>query len=76
MDQNKKMPKNFLNRQMVYQLLSGILFISLGTMIFIRGNGFRNFFNAGLFGLLFDAYGVYRLTMFVKLFKKMKEEQP
>jgi uncharacterized membrane protein HdeD (DUF308 family) len=75
MDQNKKMPKNFLNRQMVYQLISGILFISLGTMIFVRGNGIQNFFNVGLIGILFNAYGVYRLTLFVKLLKKMKEEQ-
>jgi uncharacterized membrane protein HdeD (DUF308 family) len=70
MDPNKKKLMNLLNTRLVYQFFSGILFIVLGIVIFIRGKGLSHFFNPGLFGALFFAYGVYRIVLFVKLFRK------
>jgi hypothetical protein len=56
--------------------MSGILFIVLGFIIFIRGNGFKYFLNIGLFGFLLIAYGLYRLTLFAKMKRGKKEGQP
>jgi uncharacterized membrane protein HdeD (DUF308 family) len=70
------MAKSVLDRRPVYSLLSGLLFIGLGLIIFIRGNGFKHFLNVGLIGFLFAAYGIYRLTLFAKMRRRMKEGQP
>ncbi len=64
------MLKRVGERRTTYQLFSGMLFIALGVTIFIRGNGLRHFLNIGLFGLLFAAYGVYRLSLFAKMIRK------
>lgn len=63
-------------RRTAYQFFSGVLFIALGVTIFIRGNGLRHFLNIGLFGLLFTAYGVYRLSLFAKMARKTGESRP
>jgi hypothetical protein len=60
----------------VYQLFSGVLFIALGVTIFVRGDGFRHFLNIGLFGLLFTAYGVYRLSLVAGTIKKTGASRP
>jgi uncharacterized membrane protein HdeD (DUF308 family) len=65
---------NLLNSRLVYQFLSGIMFIVLGVVIFIRGKGLAHFFNPGLFGVLFFAYGIYRIAMFVRQFRKTQNE--
>jgi hypothetical protein len=70
------MSKSVLDRRPLYSLVSGLLFIGLGFIIFIRGNGFKYFLNIGLFGFLFVAYGVYRLTLFAKMQRRKKESQP
>ncbi len=62
-------------RRAAYQLFSGVLFIALGVIIFIRGNGLRYFLNIGLLGLLFVAYGVYRLNMFAKMRRQARESR-
>ena len=74
MDPNKKKLMNLLNARLVYQFFSGIMFIVLGVVIFIRGKGLSNFFNPGLFGVLFFAYGIYRIALFVRLFRKAQNE--
>jgi uncharacterized membrane protein HdeD (DUF308 family) len=74
MDPNKKKIMNLLNARLVYQFFSGILFIVLGVVIFIRGKGLAHFFNPGLFGVLFFAYGLYRIVFFVRLFRKAQNE--
>jgi len=73
MDPNKKKIMNLLNARLVYQFFSGIMFIVLGVVIFIRGKGLSHFFNPGLFGLLFFAYGLYRIVLFVRLFRKSQD---
>ena len=65
---------NLLNARLVYQFFSGILFIVLGVVIFIRGKALSHFFNPGLFGVLFFAYGLYRIVMFVRMVRKAQNE--
>jgi uncharacterized membrane protein HdeD (DUF308 family) len=76
MDPNKKKLMNLLNPRLIYQFFSGVLFIVLGIVIFLRGKGLSHFFNPGLFGLLFFAYGIYRIVFFVRLVRKTREDLP
>lgn len=71
---NKKIITDSLSWRLIYPLFSGMLFMTLGVIIFVRARGFSNFFSAGLFALLIIAYGVYRIFMFMNLLKKRKEE--
>ncbi len=75
MDLHDKIDKNILNWRLIYQLFSGILFIGLGCVIFIRAKGYINFLSAGIFGSLLAAYGVYRIVMFIHNIKKKKAEK-
>lgn len=75
MVEDSRLVKNIMNWRLIYQLFSGVLFIILGIIIFTRAHGYRGFFNAGLFGLLFCAFGVYRIMMFVRHVKKMRENK-
>jgi hypothetical protein len=70
------MAKNTWEGRTIYQLFSGVLFFALGVTIFIRGDGFRHFLNIGLLGLLFTAYGVYRLSLFAKMVKTTRGSRP
>jgi uncharacterized membrane protein HdeD (DUF308 family) len=74
MDPNKKKIMNLLNSRLVYQFFSGIMFIVLGVVIFIRGKGLSHFFNPGLFGVWFFAYGLYRIVLFFRMFRKAQNE--
>jgi len=73
MEQNKKMSTS-LSGRLIYAIFSGLLFLILGIVIFVRAKGFRNFFSAGLFAILISGYGIYRIFMFLQLLKKEKEE--
>lgn len=74
MEPGKRIILRVLNWRVVYQLFSGILFISLGIVIFVRSKGLNNFLSAGLFGSLLCAYGIYRLYMFIHMVKKARED--
>jgi len=73
MEPNKKITTSRLHPKLIYLLFSGILFLVLGIVIFLRAEGYRNFLSAGIFGLLLGAYGIYRIIMFMKLSKKARE---
>ncbi len=75
MDLQKKIDKNVFNWRMIYQLFSGLLFMTLGCVIFIKSKGYINFLNAGLFGSLMVAFGVYRIIVFINRLRKAKTEQ-
>jgi uncharacterized membrane protein HdeD (DUF308 family) len=66
--------KSPLHSRLIYSLSSGILFLALGIVIFLRGKGFSHFFFAGLFALLIASYGIYRIAFFINLLKKEREE--
>jgi uncharacterized membrane protein HdeD (DUF308 family) len=59
-----------------YQLYSGILFVTLGLIIFIRAKGYVHIFSAGLFALLLVAFGAYRIVLYVRLAKKPSGNNP
>jgi uncharacterized membrane protein HdeD (DUF308 family) len=58
-----------MNWRASYQLFSGILFIALGIIIFVRGKGYAHIFSTGLFALLLVAFGIYRIALYLKLAK-------
>lgn len=66
--------KSSLRSRLIYSLSSGILFLALGIIIFLRAKGFSHFFSAGLFALLIAAYGIYRIAFFINSLKKEREE--
>jgi len=68
------MRTSYLSGRLIYAIFSGILFLILGIIIFVRAKGFNNFFSAGLFAILISAYGAYRIFMFFQLLKKKREE--
>jgi len=73
MEPDDKLMKNVYNWRVIYRLFSGLLFLALGMIIFIRAKGYMNFFMAGFFGAVLAAYGIYRIIFFIKFFKKIKE---
>jgi len=73
--ENSRLVKNILNWRVIYQLFSGLLFIILGIIVFTRAQGYRNFFNAGLFGVLLCAFGAYRIIMFIRLVRRIRENK-
>jgi hypothetical protein len=75
MDLQDRVDRNIATWRMVYQFFSGLLFIALGVVIFIRGKGLVHFLGAGLFGSVLAAYGIYRLIMFGHSLKKRRAER-
>lgn len=75
MDIQDRVDKNIATWRLVYQLFSGLLFVALGVVIFVRGRGFVNFLGAGLFGCVLAAYGIYRLIMFGHSLNKRRAER-
>ncbi len=73
MDLQDKIDKNVFNWRLVYQAFSGLLFITLGCVIFVRAKGYIHFFSAGLFSSLLFAYGVYRIIIFINNLKRRKK---
>lgn len=73
MDLPNRVDRNLTKWRIVYQLFSGLLFMTLGVVIFVRAKGYMNFLSAGLFGCVLAAYGVYRLVMFLRSFKQRRE---
>jgi uncharacterized membrane protein HdeD (DUF308 family) len=66
---NSPVSKRALQGRVVYQLFSGILFIILGIIIFIRSDGLKHFFSAGLMAVLLAGFGVYRILLFLRIIK-------
>ncbi len=73
--QNSRLVNNIMNWRLIYHVFSGVLFIVLGIIVFTRAHGYKNFFNAGLFGLLLCAFGVYRIIIFIRFVKKMRGDK-
>ena len=74
-DLQDRVDRNLATWRIVYQLFSGLLFVALGVVIFIRGRGLVSFMGAGLFGCVLAAYGVYRLIMFTRSLKKRRAQK-
>lgn len=72
MKPNKKRLVYVLNWRIIYQLISGILFSSLGIMFFLYSKRFANILKINLLGLLLCIYGFYRILMFIILLKEAK----
>jgi len=73
MDLQNRVDRNLARWRTVYQLFSGVLFVALGVVIFIRAKGYMNFLSAGLFSCVLAGYGVYRLVMFFRSLKQRRD---
>jgi len=70
MPDGQRQQANRMSWRASYTLFSGILFLALGIIIFVRAKGYQNILSAGLFAILLAAYGIYRIIMFMKLLGK------